>query len=419
MDVRNIRLETGTIIRDKKLKKDFMLLPDVNIEVDVSEWCEMDKMFGSQMQDHIVSLYYQTLLDMETFKAEKKNLLLDRYELGKQLHEKEKDVFFTKMMMLQGIKINRDFKFPVVYYTDIRTMETNDSVSFFDDFLIKQNRDFFLSNDLKICGSNLNLILKKKSSSYLFQTVLVLDNKYYLLNEREIDITKTYTTEFEKLLVKVIKNNFLKCYAIKPLKFSSFSYKLSGKDEAYKDLDRIIKIYGHYLDAVTGKRRYGNYEPDERVKVDVLGLIKADEKTLKSNIHDILLSEVNDRIKCLSVEISNCSFQVNITGEMEEHFINGIYEQIKKRLKPYPNRSIAVYVKNSGKTPGLEVRPENGRYYVRVKALVYKFIFFYNPTHYFTEYNNMIEHMYNYINTSKESRETLIRNHFKEFKWFI
>lgn len=96
MDVRNIRLETGTIIRDKKLKKDFMLLPDVAIEVDVSEWCEMDKMFGSQMQDHIVSLYYQTLLDMKTFKAEKKNLLLDRYELGKQLHEKEKDVFLQR-----------------------------------------------------------------------------------------------------------------------------------------------------------------------------------------------------------------------------------------------------------------------------------------------------------------------------------
>lgn len=415
MDVRNIRLETGTIIKDKKLKKDFMLLPDVAIEVNVSEWCEMDKMFGSQMQDHIVSLYYQTLLDMKTFKAEKKNLLLDRYELGEQLHEKEKDVFFTKMLM-QGIKINRDFTFPTVYYTDIRTMKPEDSVSFFDDFLIKQKRDFFLSSDLKICSSNLNLILKKKSSLYLFQTVLVLDNKYYLLNEREIDTTKTYTTEFEKLLINVIKNNFLKCYAIKPLKYSPFSYKLSGKEETYRNLDRIIKIYGRYLDAVTGKKRYGNYEPNEKVKVDVLGLIKADEKTLKSNIHDILLPEVNDRIKCLYVDISSCSFQVNITGEMEEYFISGIYEQIKKRLKPYPNRSIAVYVKNSGKTPGLSIIPDDGSYYVN--ALAYPFLF-YTSKYYFTEYDNMIETMYNDINTSKKSREMLIRNHFKEFKWFI
>lgn len=317
---------------------------------------------------------------------------------------------------MQGIKINRDFKFPAVYYTDIRTMKPEDSVSFFDDFLIKQKRDFFLSDDLKICSSNLNLILKKKSSLYLFQTVLVLGKKYYLLNEREIDTIKTYTTEFEKLLVKVIKNNFLKCYAIKPLKYSPFSYKLSGKEETYRDLDRIIKIYGHYLDAVTGKTRYENYDLNEELKVDVLGLIKADEKTLKSNIHDILLPEVNDRIKCLYVDISSCSFHVNITDKMEEYFISGIYEQIKKRLKPYPNRSIAVYVKNSGKTPGLSIIPDDGSYYVN--ALAYPFLF-YTSKYYFTEYDNMIETMYNDINTSKKSREMLIQNHFKEFKWFI
>ena len=48
MDVKNIRLKTGTIIRDKKLKRDYMLLPeDSDIRVDISEWYEMTKVFST------------------------------------------------------------------------------------------------------------------------------------------------------------------------------------------------------------------------------------------------------------------------------------------------------------------------------------------------------------------------------------
>ena len=39
MDVKNRRLKTGTIIRDKKLKRDYVLLPDYcDIRVYISEW---------------------------------------------------------------------------------------------------------------------------------------------------------------------------------------------------------------------------------------------------------------------------------------------------------------------------------------------------------------------------------------------
>ena len=72
MDVKKLRLKTGTIIRDKKLKRDYMLLPeDCDIRVDISEWYEMTKVFNTAMQVYVVSVYYQTLLDMETLKAEK------------------------------------------------------------------------------------------------------------------------------------------------------------------------------------------------------------------------------------------------------------------------------------------------------------------------------------------------------------
>ena len=175
MDVKNIRLKTGTIIRDKKLKRDYMLLPeDCDIRVDISEWYEMTKVFNTAMQVYVVSVYYQTLLDMETLKAEKKNLLLDRYELGSQMSEKEKDVFFTKML-LQGIKIDRAYKFPLdVNYIDIRTMKVGEKAEFYDTYLINKQEDFFLSGDLKFADlQNIRLILTKKSSTlYLFQTVL-------------------------------------------------------------------------------------------------------------------------------------------------------------------------------------------------------------------------------------------------------
>lgn len=110
-----------------------MLLPeDSNLKVDISEWYEMTKVFSTAMQEHVVSVYYHTLLDMKTLKAEKKNLLLDRYELGSQMSEKEKEVFFTKML-LQGIKIEREYKFPLdVKYKDIREMKVGEKAEFYD-----------------------------------------------------------------------------------------------------------------------------------------------------------------------------------------------------------------------------------------------------------------------------------------------
>ena len=420
MDVKNIRLKTGTIIRDKKLKRDYMLLPeDCDIRVDISEWYEMTKVFNTAMQVYVVSVYYQTLLDMETLKAEKKNLLLDRYELGSQMSEKEKDVFFTKML-LQGIKIDREYKFPLnVNYIDIRTMKVGEKAEFYDTYLINKQEDFFLSDDLKFADlQNIRLILTKKSSTlYLFQTVLQ-NTEMYLVNEREIDTTKKYTDSFEKLLVKVIKNNFLRCKILKSVKYSSFSYQLRGEKRAYKQLNEVIKNYGHYLDVVMGRKKWGNYNPVDSVKVDVLGLIKTDEKAIRKQVRELLIPRINNSVNDLYIEIKNTNYaySAKITSEMEEYLFDGIYKEIIKRVgRPHPNRNIITYVKKSNMTPGIEVKEEAGIYYVRVLSYI---VLFSTATCY-TDYNKLIETMYHSINTAKTARETLLMNHFKEFKYLF
>lgn len=420
MDVKNIRLKTGTIIRDKKLKRDYMLLPeDCDIRVDISEWYEMTKVFSTAMQVYVVSVYYQTLLDMETLKAEKKNLLLDRYELGSQMSEKEKDVFFTKML-LQGIKIDREYKFPLnVNYIDIRTMKVGEKAEFYDTYLINKQEDFFLSSDLKFADlQNIHLILTKKSSTlYLFQTVLQ-NTERYLVNEREIDTTKKYTDSFEKLLVKVIKNNFLRCKLLKSVKYSSFSYKLRGKKRAYKQLNEVIKNYGHYLDVVTGRKKWGNYNPVDSVKVDVLGLIKTDEKAIRKQVRELLIPRINNSVNDLYIEIKNTNYaySAKITSEMEEYLFDGIYKEITKRVgRPHPNRNIITYVKKINMTPGIEVKEEAGTYYVRVLS----YIVLFSTNTCYTDYNKLIETMYHSINASKTARETLLTNHFKEFKYLF
>lgn len=420
MDVKNIRLKTGTIIRDKKLKRDYILLPeDSDIRVDISEWYEMTKVFSTAMQVYVVSVYYQTLLDMETLKAEKKNLLLDRYELGSQMSEKEKDVFFTKML-LQGIKIDREYKFPLnVNYIDIRTMKVGEKAEFYDTYLINKQEDFFLSSDLKFADlQNIHLILTKKSSTlYLFQTVLQ-NTERYLVNEREIDTTKKYTDSFEKLLVKVIKNNFLRCKLLKSVKYSSFSYKLRGKKRAYKQLNEVIKNYGHYLDVVTGRKKWGNYNPVDSVKVDVLGLIKTDEKAIRKQVRELLIPRINNSVNDLYIEIKNTNYaySAKITSEMEEYLFDGIYKEITKRVgRPHPNRNIITYVKKINMTPGIEVKEEAGKYYVRVLS----YIVLFSTNTCYTDYNKLIETMYHSINASKTARETLLTNHFKEFKYLF
>ena len=420
MDVKNIKLKTGTIIRDKKLKRDYMLLPEnCDIRVDISEWYEMTKVFSTAMQVYVVSVYYQTLLDMETLKAEKKNLLLDRYELGSQMSEKEKDVFFTKML-LQGIKIDREYKFPLnVNYIDIRTMKVGEKAEFYDTYLINKQEDFFFSGDLKFADlQNIRLILTKKSSTlYLFQTVLQ-NTERYLVNEREIDTTKKYTDSFEKLLVKVIKNNFLRCKILKSVKYSSFSYQLRGKKRAYKQLNEVIKNYGNFLDVVTGRKKWGNYEPVESVKVDVLGLIKTDEKAIRKQVRELLIPRINNSVNDLYIEIKNTNYaySAKITSEMEEYLFDGIYKEIIKRVgRPHPNRNIITYVKKINMTPGIEVKEEAGKYYVRVLS----YIVLFSTNTCYTDYNKLIETMYHSINTSKTARETLLMNHFKEFKYLF
>ena len=420
MDVKNIRLKTGTIIRDKKLKRDYMLLPeDCDIRVDISEWYEMTKVFSTAMQVYVVSVYYQTLLDMETLKAEKKNLLLDRYELGSQMSEKKKDVFFTKML-LQGIKIDREYKFPLARnYIDIRTMKVGEKAEFYDTYLINKQEDFFLSGDLKFADlKNIRLILTKKSSTlYLFQTVLQ-NTERYLVNEREIDTTKKYTDSFEKLLVKVIKNNFLRCKILKSVKYSSFSYQLRGKKRAYKQLNEVIKNYGNFLDVVMGRKKWGNYEPVDSVKVDVLGLIKTDEKAIRKQVRDTLIPRINNSVNDLYIEIKNTNYaySAKITSEMEEYLFDGIYKEITKRVgRPHPNRNIITYVKKSNMTPGIEVKEEAGKYYVRVLS----YIVLFSTTTCYTDYNKLIETMYHSINASKKAREILLTNHFKEFKYLF
>lgn len=420
MDVKKIRLKTGTIIRDKKLKRDYMLLPeDCDIRVDISEWYEMTKVFSTAMQVYVVSVYYQTLLDMETLKAEKKNLLLDRYELGSQMSEKEKDVFFTKML-LQGIKIDREYKFPLnVNYIDIRTMKVGEKAEFYDTYLINKQEDFFFSCDLKFSDlSNLHLILEKKSSTlYLFQTVLQ-NTESYLVNEREIDTTKMYKDSFEKLLVKVIKNNFLRCKILKSIKYSSFSYQLRGERRVYKQLNEVIKNYGHYLDVVTGRKKWGDYEPVDSVKVDVLGLIKTDEKAIRKQVRELLIPRINNSVNDLYIEIKNTNYaySAKITSEMEEYLFDGIYKEITKRVgRPHPNRNIITYVKKINMTPGIEVKEEAGKYYVRVLS----YIVLFSTNTCYTDYNKLIETMYHSINTSKTARETLLMNHFKEFKYLF
>lgn len=420
MDVKNRRLKTGTIIRDKKLKRDYMLLPEnCDIRVDISEWYEMTKVFSTAMQVYVVSVYYQTLLDMETLEAEKKNLLLDRYELGSQMSEKEKDVFFTKML-LQGIKIDREYKFPLaVNYIDIRTMKVGEKAEFYDTYLINKQEDFFLSSDLKFADlQNIRLILTKKSSTlYLFQTVLQ-NTERYLVNEREIDTTKKYTDSFEKLLVKVIKNNFLRCKILKSVKYSSFSYQLRGERRVYKQLNEVIKNYGNFLDVVTDRKKWGNYEPVDSVKVDVLGLIKTDEKAIRKQVRELLIPRINNSVNDLYIEIKNTNYaySAKITNEMEEYLFDGIYKEIIKRVgRPRPNRNIITYVKKSNMTPGIKVKEEAGKYYVRVLS----YIVLFSTNTCYTDYNKLIENMYHSINASKTARETLLTNHFKEFKYLL
>lgn len=112
----------------------------------------------------------------------------------------------------------------------------------------------------------------------------------------------------------------------------------------------------------------------------------------------------------IEVNNTNYAYSANITSEMEEYLFGGIYKEIIKRVgKPHPNRSIITYVKKINMTPGIEVKKEAGKYHVRVLSYIV----------YFSTNTCYIETMYHRINTSKNVRETLLKNHFKELKYLF